>query len=150
MSDTESQLVEKPEVDFTKLPLYDDVQVRKLLAVLPDSIYKAGRLRDQAKVEYDKLKQQLKVETAKMHLVARANKDLTSNDDRKAWVSTRPSIIALENKIIEADGKVTAAELSYERYDNWFTSVRKVATMLTEIEKMIDYTNKYRGQEPPT
>lgn len=139
MSDIEKSasdlgLLEK--IDWDQLPQFDNIQIRKLLAVLPDSIYKAGVLRDQAEEKLSRLKHDLKVERAKQRLVARAKKDLTSNDDREAWVLTRDSVVKLENEIIVADGEYTAAGLKKERYENWFTSVRKIASMSVEEDRI--------------
>lgn len=135
------------EIDWKKLPNYDHEQVRQLLSTLPNNIWKAGRVRDEAEQKLAQLKQALKVELAKAHLVARAKKDLSSNDDRKAWAITRPEVMELEEAIIMADGELAAAKLNYERLDNWFTATRKVASMLMDIEKQVENTTKY-GRGP--
>lgn len=143
MAESNAGLVVDEKVDWKALPNYDDAQVRQLLAALPNSIWKAGKAVDNADTDLAKLKQQLKVELAKAHLTARTMDTLKSNDDRKAWAVTRPEIIKLEEDIIAADGKLSGARLNFDRLENWFTAVRKIASMLIDIENRVDYTNKY-------
>lgn len=142
-----SELVTDQKIDWKSLPHYDDVQVKQLLAVLPNSMWKAGQARDQAEVKRDSLKHDLRVSLAKSHLLARNDPTLTSNDDRKAWAITQPEVMALETSIIEADGDLAAKRLNYDRLENWFTAVRKIASMMIDLDKASNNTSKYNHNE---
>lgn len=129
-------------------PLNED-QIRAYLTHLPTNILLADREVIKRQEKMDNLKHDLKVMKAKNHLEARNMSDLTSNDDRKAWVDTRQDVNEKEVEIILADGELTQAKIELEFRHNQFVSIRKLAQMYVEQERTlkgaVDYSRSDRG-----
>jgi len=133
---------------------YDRFQIQALLDALPNNIYNAGIQKQQITDKLERLKQALSVEKAKYQLEASAGASeetqrLGAVDDRKAWVTSRPSVMKLENDIIKAKGDLAVASLQVERLQNFFTSIRKHANLIISQDELDRATDRWKQPERP-
>lgn len=123
--------------------------IQGLLDQCPKWIYQAGLIINSCDKALSKLKQELKVDMAKYQLEASAKKDVkgfSSDSDRKAYVDTQESVKQLNDRIILAQGDLTMAKLQKEKFENYFTAVRKHASLLIS-EDELTRADKYQGKQ---
>lgn len=124
---------------------FTEEQIRSHLSHAPDMIAEAGLFLAQIERAYDGTKTQTQIALAE--LWNKCNKlkstlDLTNAKDRESWVKIQPEYKAAMDLEIEWKYRVSQMRVIYNRYENLFTSARKLANL---IEK--DNENVYRREK---
>lgn len=140
-----SELKPPKSLDPSKFKFYDEKEIKRWLSALPWNIAESDKHRAKCQENLDVAKHDLKVLKAGKHLEARNNSDYTSNDDRKAYVDQDSEVVAKEVEIIRLDGEQTVATIEFERLNNMFTAIRKLASMYVSSEENQRNAAKYGG-----
>lgn len=118
---------------------FDRPTLQGLLDQCPKWIYEAGHVQTKCDKALNELEDELKVAMAKHQLTASSNKDnsgLSNAEDRKAYVTTQKDVMDLSNQIILAKADLANSKLQKEKYENYFTAVRKHASLLISEDEL--------------
>lgn len=114
---------------------YTEEEIRLLIKKIPIAIFNQGNVLTEAMINYKEAKRVFK-KTYNMKLIeANYDEDLKSAGERKAWAENHPETESAEQDVIIAEGKYKAAELHYKAYENLFTAVKKIASLIEDQNK---------------
>jgi hypothetical protein len=126
-----------------------EAQIRQRLTEIPDQKVQASEIVYRTKAELQDAEFDLKRVMAKYQVLASTQKEdlnLSSADDRKAFVLGQPDVVAAEKRLVLARLDHTAAEVVWVYFDDSFTAIRKQATL---IEKQMDTVQQYAKYQRP-
>ena len=124
---------------------YSEEEVRFYLSSVPAMTAQAGLLLAKMNRDYSYAKIDTKIITAEVWKKCNRHKEdlgLSSAKDREAYVQTQPELIKAQQTEIEWRYRLDQMQVIYDRYDQMFISVRKLANL---IEK--DQANNYRREK---
>lgn len=124
---------------------FSEEEVRFYLSSVPNMIAESGLLLAKMNRDYSYAKIDTKIITAEVWKKCNQHKDalkLSNAKDREAYVQTQPELIKAQQAEAEWKYRLDQMQIIYDRYENMFISVRKIASL---IEK--DNINNYRREK---
>ena len=124
---------------------FSEEEVRFYLSSVPNMIAESGLLLAKMNRDYSYAKIDTKIITAEVWKKCNQHKDalkLSNAKDREAYVQTQPELIKAQQTEAEWKYRLDQMQIIYDRYENMFISVRKIASL---IEK--DNINNYRREK---
>lgn len=125
---------------------FSEEEVRFHLSHDPNMIAEAGLFlaNIQRSYEYAKLDTQtILAEIWKECNQRKEELELSSAKDRESWVKTQPRYIEAQKQEIEWKYNVQRMNIVYDRYENLFTGVRKIANLLEKDNENVYRMEKY-------
>ena len=125
---------------------FSEEDIRYYLSHLPDVIADVGLLTAKFQRSYDYAKLDTSTINAELWKVCNEEKDslgLSSAKDRESWVKTQPQYIKAQRQELEWRYHLDRMKIIYDRYQNLFTSTRKLANLITDIKQVQDQYTKY-------
>ena len=124
---------------------FSEEEVRFYLSSVPNMIAESGLLLAKMNRDYNYAKIDTKIISAEVWKKCNRHKDdlgLSNAKDREAYVQTQPELIKAQQTEAEWKYRLDQMQIIYDRYENMFISVRKIASL---IEK--DNINNYRREK---
>lgn len=124
---------------------FSEEEIRFYLSNTPNMIASCGLFLAKMERAYEYAKIDSKIISAEVWKKCNQHKDdlgLANAKDREAYVQTQPEYIKAQQTEIEWKYRVKQMQVVYDRYENLFTSSRKLANL---VEK--DQTNMYRREK---
>ena len=147
--DSVMQEMEQQIVDGT-FEAFSEEQIRIQLTVLPNMIADAGILLAKIQRAYSYAKNDTKSIWSQFWVDCNKRKEqlgLSSAEDRKSWVEIQPDVRQARNQESEWQYNVARAQTIFDRYNNLFTSCRKLANLIPSYNKAQDDYLKYNMPE---
>lgn len=147
-----AEKVEKQIEEISKQTSDDNFQyisedeVRWYLEHVPDMIADAGLLLSKIERAYGYAKIDTKVIYAETWQKANRLRDklgLTSAEDRKNYVQTNSEYLRAAKQELEWKYQLQRMQIIYDKYENIFTGVRKIATLLEKDNENVYRREKY-------
>lgn len=114
---------------------YTEQEVRLLIKQIPIAIFNQGNKLVETMTEFKDAKRNLKRVYSQKLLEANYDEELKSAGERKAWAENHKEYQEAEENLIILEGNYKAAELHYKAYENLFTAVKKIASLIEDQNK---------------
>ena len=127
------------------LPKLSEEQVEKLLTTLPykmeeieNKLAKLEVIYDEAQARAKRLEAQYKLKSIEL----KQRKELLSEGDRSSWVLCQEEVQSAQDDVIKAKAVLKETQVIFNRYERNFVAVRKIASLINEVNVNMGISQK--------
>ncbi|MBQ9160934.1 MAG: hypothetical protein IJ122_06390 [Methanobrevibacter sp.] len=127
------------------LPKLSEDQVEKLLTTLPykmeeieNKLAKLEIIYDEAQTRAKRIEAEFKLKSIEL----KARKELLSEGDRSSWVLCQQAVQDAQDDVIKAKAILKETQVIFNRYERNFVAVRKIASLINEVNVNMGISQK--------